>query len=67
MGSKAYWEKCATGKALRTLIEDTLPENVHVLRRPAEAVARAELIRAGKAYCLATCGGCPMTDNVPPP
>lgn len=63
--AKPYWEKCLTGKALRTLAEEALPANVHVLRRPAEAVARAELIRAGKAYCLATCGGCPMTKDVP--
>lgn len=64
---KPYWEKCSTGKALRTLVEEALPANVHVLRQPGEMVAREDLIRAGKAYCEAACGGCPMTREVPPP
>ena len=68
MPKRAYWEKCAVGRVLRELAEDT-PDgtNVVFLRRGSPAETRLQFINAGKAHCVARCGGCPLTENWTPP
>lgn len=67
MPKRAYWEKCERGKLLRAVMADALPENVVILRLGSEQEARLALIEAGKRYCVARCGGCPLTREMTPP
>lgn len=66
---KPYWEKCSQGKLLRAVMAETLPPNVIALWGANREVddARLRLVDAGKAYCIARCGGCPLTAGYVPP
>lgn len=66
---KPYWEKCSVGKALRRSMEEALPPGVVVMWGANRRVddARLALVDAGKQYCLARCGGCPLTEGYVPP
>lgn len=57
---------CEQGELLRRLIRggDT---NVVSLRPSEVERARHVLINAGRAYCMARCGGCPLTEGYVPP
>lgn len=61
--AKPYWRTCVRGKLLRKVMAEAMPENVVFIRRRSEQEARLALIDAGKAYCVARCGGCPLTDG----
>lgn len=65
--TKPYWQKCPRGKLVRRVMADALPDNVVVIRRSSEQEARIALIAAAKAYCVARCGGCPLTEGFVPP
>lgn len=65
--SKPYWKSCPRGKLLRRVMAEALPDNVVIIRQRSEQEARIALIGAAKAYCLARCGGCPLTEGYVPP
>lgn len=46
---------------------EALPDNVVILRLGSEQEARMALLEAGKRYCVARCGGCPLTKGMTPP
>ncbi len=56
-------KRCPRGRLLRALMRDgEMGANVIPLRvDPAEERTRLALISAGKAYCVAKCGGCELT------
>lgn len=56
---------CPRGALLKLLIEEAGP--AVSLRPTPEQAARAAFIDAGKAYCIAKCGGCPLTEGYVPP
>lgn len=65
---KRYWEGCRVGKALRRVIEEhSEGSKVTFLRKGCAAETRLAFINAGKAHCVARCGGCPLTENWTPP
>lgn len=69
MPKRPYWQRCRTGKAVRAAMREALPENVLVMWGANRAVdeARLGVIAAGKQYCIARCGGCPLTEGYVPP
>ena len=66
---KPYWEKCKRGKLLRLVMSEALPPNVLPMwgvRRDMDD-ARLAIVDAGERYCIAKCGGCPLTEGYVPP
>ena len=57
---------CPRAELLRSLILEADP-SVPILRPSPVDHARSVLINAGRAYCLAKCGGCALTDGLKPP
>lgn len=58
---------CEQGRLLKKLIAEGEGPNVVRLRPSLAETSRVALIDAGKRYCLARCGGCPLTDSLLPP
>lgn len=67
--TKPYWQKCKRGKLLKSVMRDSLPADVLVLWGANRKMddARLRLVDAGKQYCIARCGGCPLTEGYVPP
>lgn len=69
VAKRPYWQKCKTGKLLRAQMREVLPDNIIVgwgVHREVDD-ARLRVIDAGKQFCLAKCGGCPLTEGYEPP
>lgn len=65
--SRAEPPVCEQAKFLRRLIEQAGGANVVRLRPSLAEESRQRLIWAGKAHCIAQCGGCALTDEMSPP
>lgn len=67
--AKPYWEKCVRGKLLKRVLAEALPANVMALWGANRKMddARLLLVDASKQYCVARCGGCPLTEGYVPP
>lgn len=55
---------CAKGELIRSLVNDAVEASGNVVPirgHPFVCEARAELLRALAAYCIAECGGCAVT------
>lgn len=59
--------ECEQAVFLRRLIAQTGGDNVVRLRPSLAEESRQRLIEAGKAHCVATCGGCALTAGFVPP
>lgn len=57
--------RCPRAKLLRRIIAES-ETNVAAIVPTEEEVARAVFIEAGKAYCVARCGGCALTEGWAP-
>lgn len=64
--TKSEPEPCLQGRLLKMLIAEGEGPNVVPLRPSAMEDTRRALILAGKRHCIAKCGGCPLTDEMPP-
>lgn len=59
-------KRCPRGRRLSKLVK-AIEAEFRTAAATDEAVARDPLINAGKAYCVARCGGCRLTAGWSPP